>query len=828
MEDCLNGHAFKMPALSNHDQNNLISESQNNGSQVEVQSRSSSEFLYHINHPEDVGAVVTSFCKVIQDGENGQIKIEHLSDQDVNQDQFQESNSDLILDRTRAEPRNNHNNANTNTFEEKTTVIRPLPQDIIVSIKDENSRSSSTDEEDTEEEIKEEIRYEEIKPEIKAEEKSDQVKAQVKSQTIDDAIKVDISEPENRRSTRTGPKNRNYSYEDASDVEEDEEDDEDDEAEENDENSDDASEDVDEEDEESEDQENGTLIGIAKSNLRARPKNAQKEKARLKADLLRRVSRIVSKKKKGDKELTADENSLLAAHPKVFNEVSRRHDKRKITETRKQEIEDSPQILDKKCERMAKAIQKAKCLIVYTGAGISTAANIPDYRGPNGVWTCLDEGRDIAACDLARAEPTFTHMTLFTLFKKGKLKHIVSQNCDGLHLRSGIPRYALSEVHGNMFIEVCKQCKPMRPYLRLFDVTENTNKNKHNTLRRCHVCGNSLIDTIVHFGERGSIKWPINWDGASRAANKADVIICLGSSLKVLRRYPWLWCMDRPKKHRPKLYIVNLQWTPKDSAATCKLNGRCDSVMRKVMAHLEIQVPTYYAGNDPLLTYATPLHPQEEHTTTREELIGKVTNPETDYAAYTAGTGNGDDDTIEGQPDSSENSSDCVKSWSLDHSYLSQAVEKANNEKKPKKCAGKGKLVKSKRIDYANIMWPRDGLYVCYKEQKFEYVDDMEAQGDTPYYCDCCDPARQKKRQYSESDSEDAEDENEDASENTPLASDLDEADNASGTTSSSEAKSEKTENPNTPTLSRENSKPEPAKPGWFGKGKRKRKMLKT
>jgi hypothetical protein len=66
------------------------------------------------------------------------------------------------------------------------------------------------------------------------------------------------------------------------------------------------------------------------------------------------------------------------------------------------------------------------------------------------------------------------------------------------------------------------------------------------------------------------------------------------------------------------------------------------------------------------------------------------------------------------------------------------------------------------------------------------------------------------------------------ASENTPLASDLDEADNASGTTSSSEAKSEKTDNPNTPTLQRENSKPEPAKPGWFGKGKRKRKMLKT
>ena len=63
-----------------------------------------------------------------------------------------------------------------------------------------------------------------------------------------------------------------------------------------------------------------------------------------------------------------------------------------------------------------------------------------------------------------------------------------------------------------------------------------------------------------------------------------DPTICV--TVQVLRRYTWLWCMDRPKKDRPKLYIANLQWTPKDSAATLKLNGRCDEIMKRVMVRI--------------------------------------------------------------------------------------------------------------------------------------------------------------------------------------------------------------------------------------------------
>lgn len=92
----------------------------------------------------------------------------------------------------------------------------------------------------------------------------------------------------------------------------------------------------------------------------------------------------------------------------------------------------------------------AKTLALYY-----QTSNLIEYPiGHAGFWKCCRQH------DLSNTQPTLTHMVLYSLYRRGMLKHVVSQNCDGLHLRSGLPRAALSEVHGNMYLEVCVLCTP--------------------------------------------------------------------------------------------------------------------------------------------------------------------------------------------------------------------------------------------------------------------------------------------------------------------------------------------------------------------------------
>lgn len=84
-------------------------------------------------------------------------------------------------------------------------------------------------------------------------------------------------------------------------------------------------------------------------------------------------------------------------------------------------------------------VRAATRVVAFTGAGISTACGIPDFRGPNGVWTAQRAGKPLpkAKVSFLYAQPSLTHMALLGLLQAGKLKYMCSQNVDSLHLRSG-------------------------------------------------------------------------------------------------------------------------------------------------------------------------------------------------------------------------------------------------------------------------------------------------------------------------------------------------------------------------------------------------------
>lgn len=162
-------------------------------------------------------------------------------------------------------------------------------------------------------------------------------------------------------------------------------------------------------------------------------------------------------------------------------------------------------------------IKHSQYPIIFTGAGISTSLGIPDYRsgaetiiktGP-GLWNRnqthsappevpIDKLVDLAS-------PSLSHMLISTLLRLGIVKHLISQNTDGLHLKSGVPYDKISELHGNRNLEFCISCQ--RRYSRDFRTLRRDGKKyypgekrDHLTGRLCENCGGDLHDSIIYFG----------------------------------------------------------------------------------------------------------------------------------------------------------------------------------------------------------------------------------------------------------------------------------------------------------------------------------------
>ncbi|TVY82120.1 NAD-dependent protein deacetylase SRT1 [Lachnellula suecica] len=246
--------------------------------------------------------------------------------------------------------------------------------------------------------------------------------------------------------------------------------------------------------------------------------------------------------------------------------------------------------VDKKAQTLVEQIKKSKHFIAFTGAGVSTSAGIPDFRGPEGNWTLRAQGRERGGepVNTLQAIPTPRHMALVALQNRGILKYLVSQNCDGLHRRSGILPNKISELHGNTNREICKDCG--KEYLRDYRAVASYEHSDHDhrTGRKCASCGGVLHDTIVNFDE---FLPAIPLELARSNAKKADLCLVLRSSLTVppANTIP----ESVGKRKSAKLAICNLQTTEIDKHSSLRIYAKTDDLMIKVMEKLEIPIPTF-------------------------------------------------------------------------------------------------------------------------------------------------------------------------------------------------------------------------------------------
>ena len=121
--------------------------------------------------------------------------------------------------------------------------------------------------------------------------------------------------------------------------------------------------------------------------------------------------------------------------------------------------------LDEQTEAIARWIVGCDRIVAFTGAGISTDSGIPDFRGPDGVWTRRDAGLPPPGWRVRpdRVEPNASHSSLVELQRIGKLRFLITQNTDNLHRRSGIRPELLAELHGNGQLMRCLGCDRQYP-----------------------------------------------------------------------------------------------------------------------------------------------------------------------------------------------------------------------------------------------------------------------------------------------------------------------------------------------------------------------------
>ncbi len=229
-------------------------------------------------------------------------------------------------------------------------------------------------------------------------------------------------------------------------------------------------------------------------------------------------------------------------------------------------------VLEREIETVAGWILEAGHVVAFTGAGISTDSGIPDFRGPEGVWTRRDAGLPPPRWRVApgQVRPNASHLALVELQQMGKLRFLITQNTDNLHRLSGIRPELLAELHGNGQLVRCLSCD--RLHTRQ-EVGWDANRwgPGYRTQKpvagqpACPGCGGRLISSVVNFGDPLPEK---ELRLAAEHASRCDLMLVLGSSLVV---NPAASLVGLAVRQGARVVLVNRGETPYDEAVALRL-----------------------------------------------------------------------------------------------------------------------------------------------------------------------------------------------------------------------------------------------------------------
>jgi NAD-dependent deacetylase len=234
-------------------------------------------------------------------------------------------------------------------------------------------------------------------------------------------------------------------------------------------------------------------------------------------------------------------------------------------------------------------VDGAQRIAVLTGAGISTDSGIPDFRGPNGIWT-KNPGAEkasnieyyVADAEVrkknwslraegalwANVEPNLGHHALVALQTRGILHTLLTQNVDELHQRAGVRPDLVVEIHGTTRKVACLECE-YRDDIEI--VLDRVRAGEEDPM--CTFCGGILKSATVSFGQNLVAE---DLKRAEVAANECDLMLAVGSTLSV---YPVANVVPMAAAHDAPVIIVNGESTPFDSIAEVVINAGISDVL---------------------------------------------------------------------------------------------------------------------------------------------------------------------------------------------------------------------------------------------------------